>query len=1006
MLRAQWKTREIDRFLSELSAAWMPARDEKTLLRVTAEAVGRQLHVDHIFFSDVTPDASAATVEYVDTSEGPCRKGPFAPGDYLSESGRADLVAGRPVVVSDVTTDSRTGFASVKYLEIGICAFVSVPLRNDAGLQATLSVNTKSARIWLPDEVQLLEHVAARLWPAIERARAEDTLRQSEQRHGFLVRLFDALRPLSEPHEMQEVTARLLGEHLRVNRVNFADIEGTNYIVRISWAKDVAPLTGSGPAWLFGKGLSQPFRSGEPVSVNDVQTDPRLTKDESVNLLANHIASFAGVLLRKGGRWVSVLGVNNTLPREWTHAEVELIRDVAHHTWESIQRAQAELALREREQRLRLALDASGGGSWIWDATTNRLDWDDHFRTMYGFPAGQTPTVDAWPARVHEEDRPRLLALLAETLKSKTVESWDNVFRIVRPDGTVLWIQSRGHVDRDVHGNVTRLTGLELDITERRRDEEAILARRDEEHDRTLRMLLETATQGILSMDSAGKIVTANRALEEMFGWSPGELSGQSVELLLPPELRGRHIDHRTAYFLAPSPRTLGASLSLLGMRKDRSTFPIEISVNHVATQSGGHAIAFVTDISERKEAEEQLRRSHAELEDRTAELELRTAQLSRLASELTLAEQNTREQLARTLHDGLQQLLFSASLRLDRLSQRGALGTSESELLAQAQSNLDNAISASRSLSVELFPPALHGTGLPAAVTWLAEWMREKYGLEVQSSADPLANSERRDVRTLVFESLRELLFNAVKHAQVDRVTVELMVGEDDTLLVTVTDQGIGFDPATLFNRFNSQRTGMGLFSIRERLMLLGGRLEVESSPGQGTRFHLVAPRGTGKGSLSTSVSLEVETPGHPAHSLLNESPSRQLRILIVDDHTAVREGLRELLLDQPEFQIVGEASNGLQAIAQARALRPDAIVMDISMPEMDGIEATRRIHAELPFIQIFGLSAHERTENLLAIKRAGGTDYFIKGANMQRLVDCLLSIRPGTIEFRKTAI
>src|SRR4029434_6742238 len=111
---------------------------------------------------------------------------------------------------------------------------------------------------------------------------------------------------------------------------------------------------------------------------------------------------------------------------------------------------------------------------------------------------------------------------------------------------------------------------------------------------------------------------------------------------------------------------------------------------------------------------------------------------------------------------------------------------------------------------------------------------MREKYGLEVQSTVDPLANSERRDVRTLVFESLRELLFNAVKHAQVDRVTVELMAATDDTLRVTVTDQGIGFDPATLFNRFNSQRTGMGLFSIRERLMLLGGRLEVESSPGQ----------------------------------------------------------------------------------------------------------------------------------------------------------------------------
>jgi DNA-binding NarL/FixJ family response regulator len=70
-----------------------------------------------------------------------------------------------------------------------------------------------------------------------------------------------------------------------------------------------------------------------------------------------------------------------------------------------------------------------------------------------------------------------------------------------------------------------------------------------------------------------------------------------------------------------------------------------------------------------------------------------------------------------------------------------------------------------------------------------------------------------------------------------------------------------------------------------------------------------------------------------------------------------------------------------------------------------MDGIEATRRIHAELPFIQIFGLSAHERTENLHAIRRAGGSDYFIKGADMQRLIDCFLSIRAGKVELRKTA-
>ena len=191
-----------------------------------------------------------------------------------------------------------------------------------------------------------------------------------------------------------------------------------------------------------------------------------------------------------------------------------------------------------------------------------------------------------------------------------------------------------------------------------------------------------------------------------------------------------------------------------------------------MATPSGGRAIAFVTDITARKRAE-------AALHERTVELEQRTAQLSQLASDLTLAEQDAREQLAQTLHDGLQQLLVSASLNLGRYLKRGARRGAESEPLAQAKRHLDEAIAAARSLSLELFPPLLHGSGLPAALLWLAERTGHEYRIVVEVSADPLADSNRKDVRTLLFESIRELLFNAVKHGHVDRVTVDLALTE-----------------------------------------------------------------------------------------------------------------------------------------------------------------------------------------------------------------------------------
>src|SRR4029450_4380154 len=153
----------------------------------------------------------------------------------------------------------------------------------------------------------------------------------------------------------------------------------------------------------------------------------------------------------------------------------------------------------------------------------------------------QPATPDAWVARVHEDDRPRLLALREEISTSKTKDSFESTFRIVRPDGTIAWIQSRGRVDRDADGNVTRLTGLDLDFNQNRRTEEglqgrrgegsvtrptgrdvafnqhrrteeALQARRDEEHDRELRLLLETATQGIGSVDAHRVILTHNRA--------------------------------------------------------------------------------------------------------------------------------------------------------------------------------------------------------------------------------------------------------------------------------------------------------------------------------------------------------------------------------------------------------------------------------------------------------------------------------------------------------------
>ena len=362
--------------------------------------------------------------------------------------------------------------------------------------------------------------------------------------------------------------------------------------------------------------------------------------------------------------------------------------------------------------------------------------------------------------------------------------------------------------------------------------EEALQARRDEAHDRELRLLLETAGQGIVSIDAHGTIVLANRALEAMFGAAPGELLGQSVERLVPVAFRSPR-RASTDYFATPRDRLI--SLLVVGERKDGSTFPIEVNINHIATAAGGRAIAFVTDITERQ-------RAATALDQRTAELEYRTTQLSQMAWDLTLAEHHAREQIARTLHDGLQQLLVIVALNLEQQLKRDSeSGAPVNELLAEAKQHLDQAMNAARSLNVELFPAVLQRSGLPAALSWLANWTRDKYRLDVDVVADPLADTTQKDVRTLLFESTRELLFNAVKHAHAHHVTLSLELDADELISITVADDGIGFEPASLDDRSKSRQVGWGLFSIRERLTLLGGRSTS------------TAPRGSAAGSGSS---------------------------------------------------------------------------------------------------------------------------------------------------------
>lgn len=243
-------------------------------------------------------------------------------------------------------------------------------------------------------------------------------------------------------------------------------------------------------------------------------------------------------------------------------------------------------------------------------------------------------------------------------------------------------------------------------------------------------------------------------------------------------------------------------------------------------------------EVSARKRAEMELLVLKSSLEEQVA---TRTAQLRELAVRLIEAEETERRRLAHTLHDNLQQLLVTAGFKCARLQ----AVSDDPEVLRIEQGLrelLQESISVSRSLTLDLSPPILYDAGLCAGLGWLARRTYEHHGLDVEVRADATAEPEDEQARIALFTAARELLFNIVKHADVHSATVELSAAQDRCIVLRVRDDGVGFDLADAKRERGSD--GFGLFSLRERAELLGGELRIDTAPGRGTTVEMRVPR------------------------------------------------------------------------------------------------------------------------------------------------------------------
>lgn len=659
----------------------------------------------------------------------------------------------------------------------------------------------------------------------------------------------------------------------------------------------------------------------------------------------------------------------------------------------------AEKSLEENERKFHNAVQTLFNPFAIYKAVRDERGGIVDFHLEYANDEAQNEL------KFHDALRGRYKAC-EENIKNSLVNVIERNEKFVLNDCEVVYAIKEGEEHRwfDVHA-IKYEDGFEIiwrDVTENHLSKRRL----EDEHSRTedertrLRTILDVLPIGVFISNEQGRIVQTNQAATSI--WKAPEQDLLNPEKL--PEIIAiakRPDGQQMTVYDMPCNRAMRAGENIYvpevaltfpdGTQKVLSAYgaPLRETTGRVI---GG--ICVQVEITELKNTMQQLRDLNATLEERvaqrTAEAERRALQLRQLASALTQSEQQERRRLAQMLHDHLQQLLVGAKFNATIL--RGKLqDTNLVHIARQIEELLSQSIEASRSLTVELSPQVLYEAGLAPAIEWLGNWMRERQGLTVDVHADPDAEPDAEDIRVLLFQSVRELLLNVVKHSGTKAAYVSMHV-VDDHIEVVVEDRGKGISGGEI----DARREGrFGLLSIRERLELIGGKMLIKSEPGKGTRITVVTPRRHAqRPAIVPEQPVEVSPPTEVAPPV--HKPGK-IRVLLADDHEIVREGLAGLLLEEPDIEIVAEASDGQMALHLARRLHPDVIIMDVSMPRLSGVEATRKIKEEMPDIRVIVLSMHAEADMAAAMMTAGASAYLTKGGPYDALISAIRAVPAG---------
>ncbi|GGE90381.1 hypothetical protein GCM10011404_24150 [Sphingomonas prati] len=450
-------------FLLKLSDALAPLADPIQIQAEAARVLGEQVEADRVAYYETDGDDYLIEKDWG-------RSGASLAGRHSIKSFGDDLVEKHrqgqtTVVVADIA-DAHSEAQQRSFAEIGVRAYVGITLVKDGRFVGGLTLHSILPRAWTPDEVKMARETAERTWAATERARAEEALRKSEERQTFQLTLSDALASLADPQAIQAEAARLLAGQLGVSRCYFNEFDdGSTHATVLGDFHDDGLPSMVGVHDLSGEqGFLDLMCSESMLDMPDLTSAEQFSAQARSAYGALGIRAALGTPLLRNGRLAAVLLVADTRVRQWTNGDRELLRGAAERTWAAIQRARAEAALGESEDRQRALIE--GVPQFVWRAgDPGQWTWCSPQWTRFTGQAEQDSRGWGWLEPLHPDDRGRAREAWAHAIERGILEV---DYRICEQQGVYRWFQTRATPIRDASGTITEWLGTSTDIDDLR----------------------------------------------------------------------------------------------------------------------------------------------------------------------------------------------------------------------------------------------------------------------------------------------------------------------------------------------------------------------------------------------------------------------------------------------------------------------------------------------------------------------------------------------------------